>query len=93
VELWQTPVDFGTARSGIYGVVIARYVEPGEAVARVALSIDQRRDALAVPAATLAESMVLTLFLVPCLYVIVQNGVTRLSGWLLNEPPPSARAP
>ncbi len=34
VELWQTRVAFGTVRSSIDGVVIARHVEPGEAVAR-----------------------------------------------------------
>lgn len=34
VELWQTRVAFGTVRSTIDGVVIARHIEPGEAVAR-----------------------------------------------------------
>jgi RND family efflux transporter MFP subunit len=34
VTLWQTRVDFGTVTSTIDGTVVARYVEPGEAIAR-----------------------------------------------------------
>ncbi len=34
VELWRTRVAFGTVISSIDGVVIARHIEPGEAVAR-----------------------------------------------------------
>lgn len=33
VLLWQTRVDFGTVKSTIDGTVIARHVEPGEAIA------------------------------------------------------------
>lgn len=34
VELWETRVEFGTVRSSIDGTVVARYIEPGEAIAR-----------------------------------------------------------
>ncbi len=34
VELWETRVEFGTVRSSIGGTVVARYIEPGEAIAR-----------------------------------------------------------
>lgn len=34
--LWETRVDFGTARASLDGVIVARYVEPGAAVARLA---------------------------------------------------------
>lgn len=34
VELWQTRVDFGNVSSTIDGTVVARYVEPGEAISR-----------------------------------------------------------
>lgn len=36
VELWETRVDFGMVRATADGTVIARHVEPGEAVARYA---------------------------------------------------------
>ncbi len=36
VEIWKTRVEFGTVRSNIEGVVVARRVEPGESVARLA---------------------------------------------------------
>lgn len=34
VDLWETRVEFGTVRSSIDGTVVARYIEPGEAIAR-----------------------------------------------------------
>ena len=34
VELWETRVEFGTVSSSIDGTVVARYIEPGEAIAR-----------------------------------------------------------
>ncbi len=34
VDLWETRVAFGTVASSIDGTVVARYVEPGEAVSR-----------------------------------------------------------
>ena len=34
VNLWQTRVDFGTVNSTIDGTVVARYIEPGEAISR-----------------------------------------------------------
>ena len=34
VELWETRVEFGTVRASIDGTVVARYIEPGEAIAR-----------------------------------------------------------
>lgn len=34
IQLWQTRVDFGTVQSSIDGTVVARYIEPGEAIAR-----------------------------------------------------------
>ncbi len=34
VELWETRVEFGTVTSSIGGTVVARYVEPGEAISR-----------------------------------------------------------
>lgn len=34
VELWETRVEFGTVRSSIDGTVVARYIEPGEAISR-----------------------------------------------------------
>jgi membrane fusion protein, multidrug efflux system len=35
-ELWRTRVEFGTARASLDGVVIARNVEPGAAIGRLA---------------------------------------------------------
>jgi len=35
-ELWRTRVEFGTARASLDGVVIARHVEPGAAIGRLA---------------------------------------------------------
>lgn len=40
VELWQTRVGFGTLRASAGGTVIARHVEPGEAVSRHAPVVD-----------------------------------------------------
>ena len=40
VELWQTRVGFGTIRATADGTVIARHVEPGEAVTRHAAIVD-----------------------------------------------------
>ncbi len=34
LELWQTRVEFGTVTATIDGTVVARYVEPGEAISR-----------------------------------------------------------
>lgn len=34
VDLWQTRVQFGTVESSIDGTVVARYIEPGEAISR-----------------------------------------------------------
>lgn len=34
VELWQARVDFGTVTASIDGTIVARHVEPGEAVAQ-----------------------------------------------------------
>ncbi len=35
LELWQTRVSFGDVRSSLDGVVVERYFEPGEAIARL----------------------------------------------------------
>jgi membrane fusion protein, multidrug efflux system len=40
VELWETRVGFGTVRATADGTVIARHVEPGEAVSRHAPVLD-----------------------------------------------------
>lgn len=40
VELWETRVGFGTLRASADGTVVARHVEPGEAVSRHAPIVD-----------------------------------------------------